>query len=729
MINNNTRDDDLVQMKTKLSETRLQYSEDQWPASVLAYMNEMRKQHQTHDMVLLTNEHEVPAHAAVLACMSPIFSETVSREEKRRSGILKTTVEGVSAAAVEALVNFAYTGKLEVSSDLVSEVYHTTKVWKVPRLKKACATHLLDNMNTRNCLEIRSLANSENDTELVSITDKYIKANVDEVTGTPDFAQLPVMKLEVISSKASVSMSDRQIFESAVDWVRKTVKGGVELSELMEQPQTLLLSANNILKNIKEVDELESEVMDTYDIDLSEVGVYTPDKKKVRNGHQNGAGAGGKGQGGGHTPTGSANTTPRKLILAPGDAPKQSQVMDSWKVIASTSMADNRYVALVVLDNQLTTLVLYEKPKHKHRPARSFSIEKDALHPPLAAMNYPRSASGVTELNGKIIVAGGYDRGKFHSSTEAFDPVTNKWELLRPMSTPRGRFQLSQLNGFLYVAGGSNGNCELKSCESYDTLNDWTSTPEMPLPRTCYGATVLNGQLYIIGGASGSSNLKSCLRYDPSSSTWSDIAPLTEGRAQVGVCSMSGKIYAVGGSDSWNCYNSVEVYQPEENKWRSIAPMKSCRRGAGTCTVDGKMYAIGGSDGQMVLDTVECYDPETEEWAPAASMSTPRVNVGVGVADGKIYAIGGFSGKRFLDSVEMYNPNNNRWYQVARHLRVPATSSPPLSPLLSMNGSEDDGAFHSNGKDMPASVPITNGKDASSKPHPNHTDAPTLPVA
>lgn len=718
--NMNSGDDDLLQMKKKFSETPLQYGEDQWPASVLACMNEMRKQHQFHDLVLLTDEHEIPAHGAVLACMSPFFNEVVNREEKRRSGVLKTTVDGVSAATIEALVNFAYTGKIEVSSELVGEVYHVAKEWKVPRIKKACATHMLDNMNTRNCLEIRSLATAEMDEELMSIVDQFIKVNVDEITSTSDFCQLPFMKLEVISAKSSISMSDRQIFEAAVEWVRRTMKGGVELSELISEPQTLLLSGNNLLKNITEVDELSSEVMDTYDIDMSKVGVYTPDKKSIKIGHQNGSGNGHTGQ------VGNGSTTPRKLIMTPGDAPKQSQLaLNKWKVIASTSMADAHYVALTVLDNQLATLVLYEKrikPKHKHRPSRSFSIEKDALHPPLSSMTLPRSAVGIAEYKGRLIVAGGYNQGKFHSTVEAFDPTTNKWQFLGRMSGPRGRFQLCQVNGVLLAAGGSDGNCELKSCETFDTLTKWARAPEMPVPRTCYGATVVNDKMYVIGGASGSQGMKNCLQYDPSVSTWSSIAPLNEGRAQVGVCSTKGRIYAVGGSDAWNCYNSVEVYHPEEDMWKYVAPMKTCRRGAGTCTLEGKVYAVGGSDGQTVLDTVECYDPEREEWAPVASMATPRVNVGVGVVDGKIYAVGGFSGKEFLNSVELYDPLQNRWYQFARHLRAPVTASPPLSPVLS---SPQNGAAkamvpkkHSNGKSA------TNGKSAVDTP-----ETPSLPVA
>ncbi|XP_063966164.1 influenza virus NS1A-binding protein homolog [Lytechinus pictus] len=724
---NSSGDDELLQMKKKFSEMPLQYGEDQWPASVLACMNEMRKQHQFHDLVLLTDEHEIPAHGAVLACMSPFFSEVVNREEKRRSGVLKTTVDGVSAATIEALVNFAYTGKIEVCSELVSEVYHVAKEWKVPRLKKACATHMLDNMNTRNCLEIRSLATTEGDEELISIVDQFIKGNVDEITSTSDFCQLPFMKLEVISNKSSISLSDRQIFEAAVEWVRRTMKGGIELSELISEPQTLLLSGNNLLKNITEVDELSSEVMDTYDIDVSKVGVYTPDKKSGRVGHQNGSGNG-------HSSNGS--TTPRKLIMTPGDAPKQSKVAHKkWKVIASTSMADEHYVALTVLDNQLATLVLYEKrikPKHKHRPSRSFSIEKDALHPTLSSMKLPRCAVGIAEFKGRLIVAGGYNQGKFHSTVEAFDPTTNKWEFLSRMYGPRGRFQLCPVNGVLLAIGGSDGNCELKSCESFDTLTKWVRAPDMPGARTCFGATMVDNKVYVIGGASGSQGTKDCLRYDPSSSTWSSIAPLNEGRAQVGVCSARGHIYAIGGSDAWNCYNSVEVYHPDEDQWKYLSPMKTCRRGAGTCTLEGKVYAVGGSDGQTVLDTVECYDHEREEWAPVASMATPRVNVGVGVIDGKIYAVGGFSGKEFLNSVELYDPMQNRWYQTARHLRAPVTASPPLSPVMS---SPHNGAAkaivpqeHSNGN---GATSTTNGKSSSTngKIAADNIETLTLPVA
>lgn len=77
--------------------------------------------------------------------------------------------------------------------------------------------------------------------------------------------------------------------------------------------------------------------MDTYDIDMSKVGVYTPDKKSIKIGHQNGSGNGHTGQ------VGNGSTTPRKLIMTPGDAPKQSQLaLNKWKVIASTSMAGKK---------------------------------------------------------------------------------------------------------------------------------------------------------------------------------------------------------------------------------------------------------------------------------------------------------------------------------------------------------------------------------------------------
>ena len=63
-------------------------------------------------------------------------------------------------------------------------------------------------------------------------------------------------------------------------------------------------------------------------------------------------------------------------------------------------------------------------------------------------------------LEGKLYAAGGYDGTHSLSSVEVFDPQTNAWTELAPMSTTRKEFGLVAAQGQLYAAGGYGGQWE-----------------------------------------------------------------------------------------------------------------------------------------------------------------------------------------------------------------------------------------------------------------------------
>ena len=54
------------------------------------------------------------------------------------------------------------------------------------------------------------------------------------------------------------------------------------------------------------------------------------------------------------------------------------------------------------------------------------------------------------------------------SSTEVFDPQTNAWTPLAPMSTGRDSFAMAVVQGKLYVAGGYDETNLTATAEAYD---------------------------------------------------------------------------------------------------------------------------------------------------------------------------------------------------------------------------------------------------------------------
>jgi N-acetylneuraminic acid mutarotase len=77
------------------------------------------------------------------------------------------------------------------------------------------------------------------------------------------------------------------------------------------------------------------------------------------------------------------------------------------------------------------------------------------------SMPTPRSGASVGVIDGVIVVAGGNDEHRapmiLHSAVEAYDPATDAWSSLAPMTHPRHAVMgVASSDGVLYVPGGGD---------------------------------------------------------------------------------------------------------------------------------------------------------------------------------------------------------------------------------------------------------------------------------
>lgn len=72
---------------------------------------------------------------------------------------------------------------------------------------------------------------------------------------------------------------------------------------------------------------------------------------------------------------------------------------------------------------------------------------------------------------------------------EVFDPVANRWEKCRPMTTARSRVGVAVVNGLLYAIGGYDGQLRLSTVEVYNPETDtWTRVGSMNSKRRYSGS-------------------------------------------------------------------------------------------------------------------------------------------------------------------------------------------------------------------------------------------------
>ncbi|KAM6124693.1 Kelch-like 4 [Phoenicopterus ruber ruber] len=159
----------------------------------------------------------------------------------------------------------------------------------------------------------------------------------------------------------------------------------------------------------------------------------------------------------------------------------------------------------------------------------------------VASMSTPRSTVGVAALNSKLYAVGGRDGSSCLKSMECFDPHTNKWSICASMSKRRGGVGVATYNAFLYAVGGhdapaSNHCSRLSDCvERYDPKTDaWTTVAPLSVPRDAVGICPLGDRLYAVGGYDGHTYLDTVESYDAQNNEWTEEVPVNIGRA--GAC-------------------------------------------------------------------------------------------------------------------------------------------------------------------------------------------------
>ena len=312
--------------------------------------------------------------------------------------------------------------------------------------------------------------------------------------------------------------------------------------------------------------------------------------------------------------------------------------------------------------------------------ASSVAADPEGRTVSAGSMSAARAAHTATPLtDGRVLIAGGCtldgcELGEDSATTELYDPATGAFTGAGSMTTERVSHTATPLpDGRVLIAGGWDRNGVLASTEVYDPATDtFAPGPTMSSRRAGFTATTLSdGRVLVVGGYDGSRRLATAELYDPRSNLFAPTGDMVTPRSEHAMASLpDGRILVVGGSREDNAVlASAEVYDPATGTFSPTKEMTVVRRKHAAVPLgDGRVLVVGGSDardwsGQYA--SAEVFDPATGVFSAVAPMSTTRfklLDAVTSLPTGEILVAGGG------EQAEIYDPATESFHVAAGDL-------------------------------------------------------------
>jgi N-acetylneuraminic acid mutarotase len=284
------------------------------------------------------------------------------------------------------------------------------------------------------------------------------------------------------------------------------------------------------------------------------------------------------------------------------------------------------------------------------------------------------SAAAATAGDGRIIVMGGFlGSNPFDptNSVEAYDPASDTWTSVAPMTFGRDRLAASVgSDGRIYAIGGDIGDnpFSYRSVEAYDaTTNTWTLVANMAVPRHSLGAALgPDGRIYAVGGANenvpaAATDVEAYTAPASAPAAWTAVTPLPSGRWGLAeAVTQDGAVVVAGGrSATGTVLSTTTTYSPATGTWSTTAKLPiAVTRAAAVAASDG-VHIVGGFTSTAPSSAhAALLVWSGGRWVGLADLPGARELMGsTASADGHIDIVGGDAGgSKFLSSGHSYLP-------------------------------------------------------------------------
>ncbi|XP_064297340.1 kelch repeat and BTB domain-containing protein 3 isoform X1 [Phalacrocorax carbo] len=548
---------------------------------ILKVLQKFREQNIFFDFEILVKDEIIPCHRCVLAACSDFFRAMFEVNMKERDDG-NVTISNLSPKAVKAFLDYAYTGKTEITNDNVEMLFQLSSFLQVSLLSKACSDFLIRSIDLVNCLQLLSLSESYGSVRLFDHALDFVQHHFSMLLRSSEFLEMNFELLQKCLEADELNVPEEEsVLKAVLQWTKHN----------LEARQKYL---PNLIKKVR-LHQLPEKTLQDF---------LHSEEHLLK----------------------SANCS---VII--DDAVKSVQNFSGLFPDARPSTTE-KYIFVHKTD---------EDGENRHTFCYNIKTDKWKELPHTHMVDLP--GSSLSSYGEKIFITGGckgncyrtvrlHIAEPFHDATDqtwCYCPVSNEFSIVSAMKKPRTMHtSVVTLNQLFVIGGKTRGAQETRSLldvESYDPLSkDWKSVSQLPRGIYYPEASACQNIIYVLGSEveitdAFNPSLDCFFKYNAMTDQWSELV------AEFGQFFHATLIKAV----PVNCtlyicdLSTYKVYSfcPETCVWKGEGSFECAGFNAGAVGTEDKIYILGGDYApEEITDEVQVYHSSRSEWEEVSPM-------------------------------------------------------------------------------------------------------------
>jgi hypothetical protein len=142
-------------------------------AELIDNLLKFRNENLFTDISIYVEGVEFPCHKVIL-CASSSYFRTMFTCDLKESRLGKVYIENISPWTMKRLLDYIYTGKIEINLTNVIDLLNSALLFELNKLIDLCVNFVLDNIDLNNCVELNLFASMHQLKKLEQYTFQFI---------------------------------------------------------------------------------------------------------------------------------------------------------------------------------------------------------------------------------------------------------------------------------------------------------------------------------------------------------------------------------------------------------------------------------------------------------------------------------------------------------------------------------------------------------------------------